>query len=233
MIKENTSHKYDMLVVVPARAGSKGLENKNLRILREKPLLGWTIEAFKNSGVNGKLVVSSDSEEILRTAEDFGAHGFKRNPRLATDEASSVDVLLEVIGEFSGFTTVMMLQPTSPLRTAEHITSALKVFENSGATSLLSGYKQRDKSLWGFKIEGNNQIIPHSKDNSTKLRQDLPEIFMPNGAIYISYIESFILKKSFIQDKTTSFIMPEEDSIDIDTLEDFNYADYKLSCRFN
>lgn len=212
----------NVLAIIPARGGSKGLPKKNIIDLAGKPLIAWTIEASLESKYITKTIVSSDSGEILEVSKKYGSEILKRPDELATDISSSEVVVkhaLESVEE--KFEYIILLQPTSPLRSTLEIDSAFEKLFSLDATALISVCEYDNKILKAFKenelgyIEGiSNNKYPFMR------RQDLPKTYMSNGAIYIIKVDEFLKNNSFFTDKTVSFIMDEIRSLDIDTKED-------------
>lgn len=211
-----------VLAIIPARGGSKGLPRKNIINLAENPLISWTIKASLNSKYISKTIVSSDSEEILEIAIKYGAEIIKRPDEFATDSSSSEVVVKHVLESIEGkFDYIVLLQPTSPLRDAKDIDNAFEKLFSSEASALISVCECDNKILKAFKenefryIEGiSNNQYPFMR------RQDLPKTYMSNGAIYITNVEEFLKNESFFTDKTISYEMSLEKSLDIDTLKD-------------
>lgn len=218
--------KQKLLAIIPARANSKQLKNKNVRILRGKPLISWTIESALLSDCIDTVVVSSDSDKILKIANGYrDVVTVKRPDNLATDVASSESVVLHVLEELKkknlSFDTIMLLQPTSPLRDAQDIKNSLKLFEKQQSEALISVFEVENKLLKSFYQNGS--CLDHVSSNFSKVkrRQDLPEIFMPNGAIYIVKTGSFMKHNNFfIPNGTIKYVMDESKSIDVDDIND-------------
>ena len=211
--------------LIPARSGSKGLIGKNTVNLLGKPLLAWSIEASLNSKYISKTIVSSDDNNILNIAKQFKADTLMRPKELASDSSTSeavVEHLLRTLDEeVKLYDYLILLQATSPLRDSNDIDDSIKKLLNSNATALISVFKDESKILKAFKenddgyIEGiSNNEYPFSR------RQDLPPVYMSNGAIYIIKIAEFLKTKKLFTDKTTLYEMSKEKSLDIDTLED-------------
>ena len=216
-----------VLAIIPARGGSKGLPRKNIIDLAGKPLIAWTIEASLKSKYISKTVVSSDDKEILDISVDYGAEIIKRPDNLSTDTATSESVVSHVIDylESAGdiFDIVVLLQPTSPLRDTLDIDNAIEKLSYSDATALISVCEYNNKILKAFKenefgyIEGvSNNIYPFMR------RQDLPSVYMPNGAIYTINVKSFREEGSFLTNKTLNYVMSKDRSMDVDILADID-----------
>jgi len=222
-----------VLSIIPARGGSKGLPRKNIIDLAGKPLIAWTIEASLDSKYITKTIVSSDDKEILDIANNYGAEIIKRPDDLASDSATSEVVVKHVIDylESTGevFDIVVLLQPTSPLRSYKDIDSAFEAMFDSNATAIISTCKFNNKILKTF-IKGSNEFLKGVSNNKYPFmrRQDLPSVYMPNGAIYIINVKSFREKDSFLTNKTLNYVMPQDRSIDIDILADIETATLTL-----
>ena len=214
-----------ILAIIPARGGSKGFPSKNIYPLNGKPLITYTIDASLRSKMVAKTVVSSDDDEILKIAESSGAAIIKRPAELALDTSSSEEAVKHAI-EFlkengEHYDAVVLLQPTSPLRTAEDIDKAIELMIIKNASAVISvvnigkkPFKSYYQNKEGFLLGVHNDQTPNMR------RQDLPDAFLANGAIYAVYTETFLKTNSFLPADTIPYIMPEEKSIDIDRLED-------------
>lgn len=212
-----------ILAIITARGGSKGLPKKNILNLAGKPLIAWTIEAAQQSRYIDKVILSSDDDEIISVAHDFKCEvPFRRPAELATDEASSVDVLFHAIEKVSGYDYVALLQPTSPLRTSSDIDSAFELMLSSKATSCSSVCETAKSPYWMFSMQSNKVLsrLLQLPTNGHR-RQSLPVTYELNGAIYLLNIETLYSEKSLITDKTIGYEMCRERSIDIDNLADF------------
>lgn len=222
-----------VVAIIPARAGSKGLPRKNIKNIAGKPLIVWTIEAALNSKCITKTVVSSEDDEILNISKKYGADIIKRPKELASDKSTSESIVLHVIDVLNSnkekFDFLVLLQPTSPLRTSKDIDNAFELMLNDKATSVISAYEADNKILKAFKYSESGYVEGISNINfSFMRRQDLPKIFMPNGAIYIVDKNVFTKNKSLATSKTSCYIMPIKFSIDIDTESDLKLAEKKL-----
>lgn len=190
-----------VLSIIPARAGSKGIANKNIIDLYSKPLLVWSIEASLNSKYISKTVVSSNGDAILKIAEEFGAETIKRPQNLAQDASSSeavIEHVLQTLGDdLDAFEYLILLQPTSPLRDHNDINNAFDVLLNSEAEALISVYEEDNKILKAFK-ENSDGYIEGIANNEYPFmpRQELPSVYMSNGAIYIIKISEFLKTKN-------------------------------------
>jgi len=221
------------LAIIPARCGSKGLPGKNILPLIGKPLIAWSINASLKSKFVTSTIVSSDCDEILNVAKEFGATPLKRPKELAQDSSPSEPLISHAIehfereGEF--FDYLILLQPTSPLRDASDIDSAIKKLLANNADALISVYEPSHSPFKAFTTnsEGYLQGIV---DNETPFmrRQDLPSVYLTNGAIYIIKTEEFKKTRRLFASKTLPYIMPKEKSVDIDTPDDLKSAEEYL-----
>jgi CMP-N-acetylneuraminic acid synthetase len=199
-----------VIALIPARGGSS-LKGKNIRDFRGKPLIRWTIDAAKESEVFDRIVVSSDSDAILSVCGDVET--IKRYPELALDTTPMDAVILDFIQQPSDL--IMLLQPTSPLRTADDIRQAKQAFKGDVLISVCRLPSEYLKAY--IEIDGRLRPIYYSK---TDRRQDLPPLYMPNGAIYLFKAKAFLKNNSIPKTNITPFIMKE--SLDVDTEADFS-----------
>ena len=213
------------LSVIPARGGSKGIPKKNIYPLNGKPLIAYTIEASLGSKYINNTVVSSDDGEILEIAEKYGAIPMKRPDFLSLDTTLTEPVIEYIVNNIGSFTSeydfIVLLQPTSPLRTYVHIDEAIDLLLADDAKSLISVKNMDNKILKSFFINDKNLLEPISDVRYPFFRrQDLPSVYIPNGAIYIVSSNEFIKNKKLYTDQTIPYVMDDRSSIDIDTLDD-------------
>ncbi|GAB6168238.1 N-acylneuraminate cytidylyltransferase [Clostridium carnis] len=226
----------NLICIIPARAGSKGLKSKNMLYLAGKPLIFHTIDAAIESGLfkNENIYVSTDSleyKEILEANRPIKV--VLRDPKLATDESTTFDVLEDFFKDFDDNINFVLCQPTSPLRTGETIIKAYEDFINSDCDNLVS-FSQSDKALKLFSKIGEDGCPADmiGVDNGYR-RQAAEKHYYSNGAIYISKKKEYIENKSFFTKNTKAFIMDKRESIDVDDKDDFIravgsiYFDYK------
>lgn len=225
------------LGVIPARGGSKGVPGKNIRPLAGKPLIAWTIEAAKASGVLARLVVSTDDDKIGAVAREFGAEVRTRPHRLATDDTPTRPVLEHVAKELEDegdiFDAVVTLQPTSPLRLPIHIAEACAQFAaDPKADSLVSciAVPHIFNPVSVMKRNAQGYLENFLGGDSITRRQDKPEVFARNGAaVYITCrrcVSEFVFGG-----KLLCYLMDEKHSLDLDTLDDFAAAEAALAAR--
>lgn len=213
----------NFLAIIPARGGSKGVPKKNIREFNGKPLIAWTIEAAQESSIISDVILSSDDPEIISTAEHLNCKvPFIRDIGLAQDETSSYDVVLDAIERVPNFEWIVLLQPTSPLRTAAHIDDAIKLCLQEERMSCASITQVTQNPLWMYELGIKNKLKPVISGVTPKRRQDLPNFYRLNGAIYIANIDWLKSNKTFVNEQTLGYVMDAKSSLDIDTEEDFN-----------
>lgn len=217
------------LAVIPARSGSKGLTDKNIRPLDGKPLLAYSIEAAQASGMFSEIMVSTDSSRYADIARAYGANvPFLRSEANSGDTTSSWDVVREVLRGYcdSGrrFDSVCLLQPTSPLREPEDIVAAYGLFSQKNADAVTSMCETDHSPLWTTTLDSDLSLTAFRKTLRDVPRQLLKTYYRFNGALYIRrvrYLENEII---ILEEKEYAFIMDKRKSVDIDTQEDFEYA---------
>ena len=217
-----------VLAIVPARGGSKGIPDKNIRELGGKPLLAWTLEAAKRSRYIDACVVSTDSPQIAEVAKQWGGNvPFMRPAELAKDDTPGIEPVIHAIREVGGYDVVVLLQPTSPFRTAEDIDRCIEAYRTAGAVSVVS-VTAVDKPLsWMFELDGNGTLRAALPESALSLRrQDSAQAYALNGAVYVSSCEAVMRLKTFIHDNTYGYVMPKKRSVDIDTPLDLLWAEF-------
>lgn len=221
----------EIIAIVPARGGSKGVKDKNIRLLDGMPLIGWTILEAQKSKYIDKIIVSTDSEKIKKVAKDYEAEVIDRPDELATDTASTVDVIIDLLHHFKGDNSkkhILILQCTSPFRTSNHIDEAIeKYFSSKEAESLISIRESEYPPFWIKEKKGDYiEDFINNENVSFTRRQDCPKTYQLNGAIYITSFDSFIINQGFDSLKTAYYEMDTISSIDIDTEIDFSFAEF-------
>lgn len=219
------------IAIIPARSGSKGLPHKNIRPLCGKPLLAYSIDVALASGLFDTVHVSTDSEQYAEIARRYGADvPFLRYKTTASDTASSIDVMLEVLQRYEElghiFDTCMLLQPTSPLRRVEDLTSAFTQMEETKAASVVSVCKVDHSPLWCNTLPENgcmdHFLVPAAKEP----RQKLAQYYRINGAIYLTTVTNLKETGALNYDQSCfATLMPRSRSIDIDDELDFIIAE--------
>ena len=228
---------YRVTALIPARGGSKRLPRKNVKLLGNKPLIAWSIEAAKASKYIDRVVVSTDDEEIKQVSEQYGAEvPFLRPEHLSNDHASSFDVIKHAI-VFLGLDQtnelIVLLQPTSPLRLVSELDTALEFFIAKNAKGIVSISETEHSPMWSNTLPENgcmsNFIRPEVQG---KRSQDLPKFFRLNGSIYIYETLALLEQaKIFFDEHVYGFETSLETGVDIDTALDFLVAETIMKHR--
>lgn len=220
------------VAIICARGGSKGLPDKNVKEIKGIPLVAHSILQAKDSKMFDKVVLSSDSDKILQIAKDFGALAVKRPAEMASDEAGIMPAVKHALLETEKecaliFETICLLQPTSPLRTAEDIKGAILQLESSNKENIFSVCKASSSPYYNMieVFEGKVQLC---KQGNFVRRQDAPTVYELNGAIYAWKREAFLDEAKVISANSDIFVMPNERSVDIDTELDFRFAKFLM-----
>ena len=217
------------IAVIPARSGSKGLKDKNIKELAGKPLLAYSVNAAKESGLFDTIHVSTDSERYAEIARSSGADvPFLRSAEMSSDKADSWDAVLEVLRKYEelgkSFDTVTLLQPTSPLRTGEHIRQAFKLYESKKANAVFSVCEADHPPAW-FHPLGPDGDMSDFGGGDGKQRQDFEKYYRINGAIYLINTGYFIKNhRNLFAEGVFAYIMDRKYSVDIDDEFDFKVA---------
>jgi len=216
-----------VLAIVPARGGSKRLPRKNVLHLHGKPLIVWTIEAGLKSKYIDKVVVSSEDSEVLEIARNSNAETIERPIALASDDVSSFDVVEHALNSIqTGVDILVLLQPTSPLRTEMHIDQALSLLMNRKANAIVSVSAAEHPPLWSNTLPDDDNMESFLDKSVANARsQDLPKFFRVNGALYICRTNYLLDEKSFfLKTNILAYRMSRDTSIDIDQAIDLKLA---------
>ncbi|MGB2870888.1 cytidylyltransferase domain-containing protein [Psychrobacillus psychrotolerans] len=216
-----------VLAIISARGGSKGVPRKNIRNLAGKPLIAWTIEVAKKSQYIDRLILSSEDDEIIKIAKEYGCEvPFVRPRELAQDNTSGIEPILHAVENIEGYDYVVLLQPTSPLRIAEDIDGCLENLTETNSAACVSVTESNTSPFWMYTLSEKKIIQPLIKqDELIMLRQELPKVFALNGAVYVAKIEWIKRSRSFLTEETSAYNMPQSRSYDIDTEDDFLWCD--------
>lgn len=223
------------LAVITARSGSKGLKDKNIRLLGGYPLLAYSIRAAQESGMFDEIFVSTDSGNYAEIARQYGANvPFLRSGTIAGDHASSWDAVREAIERYQEagkrFDTVALLQPTSPLRSAADIRNGYKLFEEKTADYVIGVCLTDHSPLWCNTLPEDMSMDGFiSREIDSKPRQELPEYYRINGALYIVKVSMLDGVEDMYHRGCYAYVMPQERSIDIDTDFDFKLAELMMT----
>lgn len=221
--------------MIPARAGSKGVPQKNLRQIRGKPLIQWTVDVARHSSYIDRLILSTEDEKIAEVGRQCGCDiPFSQPKELASDETPMIAVLQHAIRSLpKKYDYVVLLQPTSPLRLSSDIDAAIELCHKQNAPACVSVCKSHKSPFWMYSISQNGAMKPvfESTDNRHARRQENPDTYVLNGAVYVFRCDWLLDQTTFLTDETLAYIMPEERSIDIDREIDFVLADELLRRR--
>jgi len=225
------------IAIIPARKGSKRLVNKNIKVLQNKPLIAWTIEAALESECFDRVFVTTDCEKIASISKKCGAEvPFLRSDYLATDTSTSVDVISNFITQLfernivNQLDIVGLLQPTSPLRNGKHISNAFSMMESRKADAVVSVCEvDHPPELSNF-LDDSLSMNGFIKKGNIKRTQDYKTSYRLNGAIYL-FNQKYFKSLDFYQENTFAYIMDRGVSVDIDTLEDFMLAEVLLNSK--
>ena len=219
-----------ILGIIPARGGSKGIPGKNIKPLGGKPLIAWTIEAALESQLLHKIIVSSDNDDIFRVANKYKDQRLLfdyRPAHLATDSSQIIDTILYLLEKHKNFDSVMLLQPTSPIRTGEDIDEAIKLLANNpSANSVISVVPMDDvhpaRMYW---LEDNKELKSIMPQWETSRRQEIPKAYYRNGAIYLTRTQTLLEHKSLMVDPKLPLIMDYNYLLNIDEPRDLIIGD--------
>lgn len=216
-----------ILAIIPARGGSKGIPGKNIIDVAGKPLIAWTIEAAKESRYIDRLILSSDDDQIIKVATQWGCEApFKRPDELAKDDTPGIAPVLHALSILPTFDYVVLLQPTSPLRTAEDIDECIEHCIIQQANCCVSVTEPDKSPFWMYFINSKGVLEPilSSDKEIVTRRQDLPVVYALNGAVYVARCEWLLTNKRFLSEETIGYTMSKEHSTDIDSWRDLQLA---------
>lgn len=219
-----------VLGVIPARGGSKGVPRKNVRLVGGRPLIQWTIDAAHQSTILDRVILSCEDAEIMAVAAACGCEvPFQRPAELASDHTPAIEVVLDVIARFPEYDIVVLLQPTSPLRTASDIDGTIETMVRHDASTSVSVTEVEKSPYWMFEIDAaTGRLRPLLSESTAARRQDLPPVFQLNGAVYAASVKELVAKKKFVDSGTVPYIMPRDRSLDLDSEIDFRLLELHL-----
>lgn len=220
-----------VLAIIPARGGSKGVPRKNICLLAGKPLLAWTIDEAKKSKYIDRLILSSEDEEIIQEALKFGCEvPFVRPSELALDNTPGIEPVIHAIGMLEAYYDyIVLLQPTSPLRKAKDIDGCIQHCLMKGAPACVSVTEAQQSPYWMYRLDDDIKLKPFVQNcDKINRRQDLPKLYVLNGAVYVAESRFIKENKSFLTEETIGYIMSKENSVDIDNAMDFLIANSVL-----
>lgn len=219
-----------LIGLISARGGSKGIPRKNIKPLLGKPLIGWTIDAAKQASCIDRLIVSTEDEEIAAVARKLGADiPFMRPAELAADDTPGIAPVLHAIEQLPEYDWVLLLQPTSPLRSAEDIDGIWRFCQERGAPSAVSVCEVGKHPYWMYKCDIAQRLEPFIRGRpDVTRRQDLPAAYALNGALYLARTDWLLEQQNFIGPETIGYIMPSERSVDLDIPQDWRWVEFLI-----
>jgi N-acylneuraminate cytidylyltransferase len=228
-------HGKTILAIIRARGGSKGIRRKNICMVAGKPLIAWTIEEAKKSKYIDRLILSSEDVEIIRVAKEWGCEvPFVRPAELARDDTPGIEPILHAINTLKEeYDYIVLLEPTSPLRTVEDIDATIRFCLERNANLCVTVCRTEEHPWWMFTLGSDGRLSPLIGDaDQNAQRQDLPPVYVYNGAVYMVRIEWLVLKRS-LAIQPLAYEMPSERSVDIDGPLDFALAKAIIEQRSN
>ena len=228
---------YNVLCTICARGGSKGVKNKNIKPINGKPLIAYTIEQAKKSGLFKHIVISTDSDNITAIAKEYGAEVFfKRSTELASDTAGKLDVIRDAFQKSEEYYNekydyLIDLDATAPLREVEDITKSFKQFLDNANDNLITAMASRRSPYFNLveMTKEGNITLSKTLNDSVLRRQDAPKSYDMNASIYIWKRDVILKSDTLFLEKTGLYVMPEERSIDIDTELDYKFVEFLLT----
>lgn len=217
-----------VLAVIPARGGSKGVPKKNIRQVAGKPLIAWTIEEAKKSKYIDRLILSSDDPAIIEVAISYGCEvPFIRPAHLAQDETPGIEPVIHAVQSLPGYDYVVLLQPTSPLRTFKDIDSCIEVCSSNNKDTSVSVVEVDKNPHWMFTLDKSLRMkkVLDSGTNVSR-RQDSEKFYVLNGAVYVSTTNNVIDNRCLVNEDTIAYVMEKQRSLDIDTEDDLLFFEF-------
>ena len=226
-----------ILAIIPARGGSKRIPRKNIKLLNGKPLISYAISATKKSKYIDRIIVSTDDKKIARVAKKCGAEvPFMRPAELASDTASALPVIQHAVQYFEDEKKfkpdlIVIIQPTSPLVIAEDIDGTIEKIVTTGTNSCFSASKISQRPEWMYLLNNKKPMLFLNKSSLKARSQDLPELGIINGAVYVMTHNTIMKRNKIIDENTSIYLMPRERTVDIDELFDFQLAEFLMKAN--
>lgn len=233
-----TARPQGILAVIPARAGSRRISSKNTQQVAGRPMIAWSIDAARHAPSIDRVVVSTDSDAIAEIARDAGAEVPALRPAaLAQDDTDGTEPILQMVERLEAAESytpqyVIVLQPTSPLRTVEDVENAVNIVRRIGALSVVSVCRAGQPTSWMRRLGPDGELLALDSACETASRDHATEVFVLNGAIYLVERETMLRRRSLYADTTYAYVMPVERSIDVDTSWDLHLVDLALRFPF-
>lgn len=232
-----SDHSQEVITLITARGGSKGLKNKNILPMCGHPLISWTIRASTECPLVSQTIVTTDSEQIAAVSEQYNASIIKRPAHLASDTSTSDDAISHALSEIkttSSDPVIALLQPTSPLRTSQHLSEAIELFLANEQQSVIAVYGPKHTPIKAFVVGEDDYLSGlYTPSAPFQARQSLPAAYQPNGAIYLFRMSSFKRENMIPRGQIRPYIMSSKLSIDIDDQYDFDLAESILRNTLN
>lgn len=227
---------FNALYVIPARGGSKGIPGKNIKLLNGKPLINYSIDVARKFTTDNNICVSTDSAEIIDVVETYGVKTFfKRPENLASDFASTYDVLLHAYTQFLNlgieYTKIVLLQPTSPFRKHKQLSEAMGLY-HSDIDMVVSVCKSDANPYYNLFIENEQKYIVPVIESTFIRRQDIPDVYSLNGSIYIINVKSLLERPMHKFNKVVKYEMDRISSVDLDTEFDWRFAEFIIEKKY-
>ena len=216
-----------LLALIPARGGSKGIPRKNIKLFCGKPLLQWSIDVALAAPSVDRVVVSTDDSEIAEIARAGGADvPFLRPPELSSDLASGIEPVLHALHQLPDVSDILLMQPTSPLRLVDDVEGIISLRKRMDCDSIVSVTPSAKHPAWMYAMSTDQLITPFFDQPDVSCRQQLPSAFLLNGALYMASRSLLEQKRSFLTGNTVGYVMPAVRSVDIDSLLDWQWAEF-------
>jgi CMP-N,N'-diacetyllegionaminic acid synthase len=227
------NHKPNILAIIPARGGSKGIPGKNIKLLGGKPLLEYTVDAARESSMLTRVILSSDDEAIIKWAKSIGLEvPFVRPAHLATDRSGSLEVVQHALAFFEAtgetFDAVCLLQPTTPFRASGSLDAAIQQFLDSGVDSLVSVREVPEEfnPHWVFEADAHDCLhIATGEKELIKRRQELPKAYFRDGSVYLTRTEVILKQHSLYGNQMGYIVSKGVPYVNLDTPEDWEQAE--------
>ena len=223
-----------VIAIIPARGGSKGIPNKNIKLVNQKPLIAYTIEPAKKSKYIDRLIVSTDSKRIEEASLEYGAEvPFLRPAELATDTAKTIDAIIYTIDKLKinneNYDYVLTLQPTQPLRTTEQIDESIKMIVDHDWNSLVSISRLSTNPILIRTLKSDGSLKKLLNIRSDVRRQDFDDYYKINGLIYLNRIDQLLTNSTSLNDNAHGYVVDSKYDLDIDTPEDLEKFELQVT----